>query len=84
MSVYDKVVTIISEKLSVDKGKITPQSSFSTDLEADSLDIVEIVMAIEEEFSTDSEQFEIPEKDMENIQTVKEFVDYLDTRGISE
>lgn len=71
--VYQKVVDIIVEELAVDADEITPEASFIDDLGADSLDVVELVMAFEEEFD-----IEIPDEDAEKIQTVQNAVDYIE------
>jgi len=72
MSVEEKVITLISDKLDVEKEEITPQASFTKDLNADSLDTVELVMAFEEAFD-----IEIPDEDAENITTVEEAINYI-------
>jgi acyl carrier protein len=72
MSVADSVKTIIAEQLGVDAAEATPEASFTDDLGADSLDIVELVMAFEEEF-----EIEIPDEDAEKIATVQDAVDYI-------
>lgn len=71
--IYQKVVDIIVEELAVDAEEITPEASFIDDLGADSLDVVELVMAFEEEFD-----IEIPDEDAESIQTVQNAVDYIE------
>ncbi len=71
--IYQKVVDIIVEELAVDPEEVTPKASFIDDLGADSLDVVELVMAFEEEFD-----IEIPDEDAENIQTVQDAVDYIE------
>jgi len=68
----EKVKQIIAEQLGVDENEITPSSSFVEDLGADSLDTVELVMALEENFS-----IEIPDEDAEKIRTVQDAVDYI-------
>jgi len=73
--VFDKVKAIIVEQLSVEEDDITMESSFVDDLGADSLDIVELVMALEEEFD-----LEIPDEDAEKIRTVGEAVKYIQDR----
>lgn len=73
MSTADKVKSIIVEQLGVDEDEVTMEASFTDDLGADSLDIVELVMAFEEEFG-----IEIPDEDAEKISTVKNAVDYID------
>ncbi len=72
MSVADKVKSIISDKLGVDNGEVTGTASFTDDLGADSLDIVELVMAFEEEFS-----IEIPDEAAEKIVKVEDAVGYI-------
>lgn len=73
MADMDKIKKIISEQLGVDEGEITPESHFIDDLGADSLDTVELVMALEEEFG-----IEIPDEDAEKIQTVGDVSKYID------
>ncbi len=68
-----KVIDIIANQLGVDKEIITPEASVVDDLGADSLDVVELVMALEEAFD-----MEIPDEDAENIRTVKDIFDYLE------
>jgi len=75
MAVEEKVKDIIAEQLGVKKEEIKPESSFVDDLGADSLDTVEVVMALEEEFG-----IEIPDEDAEKITTVGEAVKYIDAK----
>ena len=70
--VFEKVKEIIVEQLGVEEDEITMESSFIDDLGADSLDVVELIMAIEEAFD-----IEIPDGEAENIETVKDAVEYL-------
>ena len=72
-AVVEKVKQIIGEQLGVDEGEVTPSASFVDDLGADSLDQVELVMALEEAFSV-----EIPDEDAEKIRTVQDAIDYID------
>ena len=72
MSVAEKVKSIIVEQLGVDADEVTPAASFTDDLGADSLDIVELVMAFEEEFD-----LEIPDEDAEKIATVGDAISYI-------
>ena len=72
-AVVEKVRQIIGEQLGVDEGEVTPSASFVDDLGADSLDQVELVMALEEAFSV-----EIPDEDSEKIRTVQDAIDYID------
>jgi acyl carrier protein len=72
MSVEEKVKNIIAEKLSVDLEEVVPEASFVDDLGADSLDLVELIMSMEEEFDTD-----ISDEDAEQITTVKDAIAYV-------
>ena len=83
-SLLDKVKTIVTEKLSVDESEVVPTASFTEDLNADSLDLVELIMAFEEEFSDDSTTIEISDEDAESITTVQEAIDFLKSNGIKE
>jgi acyl carrier protein len=73
-SVEDKVKQIIVEQLGVDETEVTPTASFIDDLGADSLDTVELVMALEEGFG-----MEIPDEDAEKITTVKDAISYIES-----
>lgn len=72
----DKIVKIIEEQLGVETDRIKPEASFIDDLGADSLDIVELVMAMEEEF-----ELEIPDEDAEKLKTVQDVTNYLQSHG---
>ena len=71
-SVAERVINIVAEQLGVDKEKVTPETSFVNDLGADSLDTVELVMELEEEFDIN-----IPDEDAEKIQTVGDAIKYV-------
>lgn len=73
MATFDKVKEIVVEQLGVDEADVAINSTFIDDLGADSLDIVELIMAFEEEFS-----IEIPDEIAEKIKTVKDAVEYID------
>ena len=75
-SVLERVIDIVSEQLGVDKDKITPETSFVTDLGADSLDTVELVMELEEEFDIN-----IPDDAAEKIQTVGQAVEFIESNS---
>ena len=81
-TVYDRVKAIVVDKLDVDEDGVTERSSFSEDLNADSLDLVELIMAFEEEFTTDGNQVEISDEDAGQIQTLNDAVIYLKNLGI--
>ena len=70
--IFDKVKGIVVDQLEVEADRVTPEASFANDLGADSLDTVELVMALEEEFET-----EIPDEEAEKITTVQEAVSYI-------
>lgn len=72
-SVQERVIDIVAEQLGVDKEKVTPETSFVNDLGADSLDTVELVMELEEEFDIN-----IPDDAAEKIQTVGQAVEYIE------
>ncbi|TFB23242.1 acyl carrier protein [Filobacillus milosensis] len=72
--VFDRVKQIIVERLDVDEAKVTNDASFKDDLEADSLDVVELVMELEDEFD-----MEISDEDAEKIQTVGDAVNYINS-----
>ena len=76
MDTLEKVKKIIVEQLGVDIDEVTPEASFVDDLGADSLDTVELVMALEEEFD-----FEIPDEDAEKIAKVQDAVSYIETHN---
>jgi acyl carrier protein len=73
-SVQERVIEIVAEQLGVDKDKVTPETSFVNDLGADSLDTVELVMELEEEFDIN-----IPDDAAEKIQTVGQAVEYIES-----
>ena len=75
MDIFEKVKEITVDQLGVDEDVVTLDASFINDLEADSLDIVELMMALEEEFD-----IEIPDEDAEKISTVADAVDYIKER----
>lgn len=72
MSVEEKIVNIIAEKLSVEPDEVVPQASFVDDLGADSLDLVELIMAMEEAFDK-----EISDEEAEKLQTVQDAINYI-------
>lgn len=74
MSVDDKVKKIIAEKLGVDLEEVVPEATFVDDLGADSLDLVELIMSMEEEFD-----IEISDEDAEELLSVKDAIDYINT-----
>ena len=76
-TVFERVKKIIVDQLGVEEKDVKPEASFVDDLGADSLDLVELIMSLEEAFSTPSRKIEIPDEDAENIATVQDVIDYL-------
>ncbi|HEU4759923.1 MAG TPA: acyl carrier protein [Dehalococcoidia bacterium] len=83
-TVFERVRKIIAEQLGVEEKDITPQTSFVDDLNADSLDLVELIMSLEEEFSKEGKSMEISDEDAEKIVTVQDAVNYIVEHGIAE
>jgi len=83
-SIFERARTLIVAKLGVDEEEVVPTASFVDDLGADSLDLVELIMSLEEEFSTASRKVEIPDEDAEKIITVQDAVDYLKDLGVED
>ncbi|MBM4415817.1 MAG: acyl carrier protein [Chloroflexi bacterium] len=83
-SVFERVRTMIVDQLGVDETQVTPNASFVDDLNADSLDLVELIMSIEEEFSKDGSEIEISDEDAEKIQTVQDAIDFIHEAGIED
>lgn len=75
----EKLKEIIAEQLSVDEASITVESKFKDDLDADSLDLFELIMALEEEYGV-----EIPSDDLESLITVQDVMDYLKNKGVED
>ena len=76
---FEKLAEIIKDQLNVEDVEITKETSFKDDLGADSLDLFELVMALEDEYNV-----EIPSEDLENIATVGDVVEYLKGKGVEE
>jgi acyl carrier protein len=77
-AVFERVQKIIAEQLGVDEAEIKPETSFVEDLNADSLDLVELIMSLEEEFSKEGKTVEISDEDAEKISTVQDAVSYIE------
>lgn len=73
----EKMIPIIAEQLNVDEAEVKPEANFKDDLGADSLDLFELVMALEEEFDV-----EIPSEDLQSIATVNDVMEYLKGKGV--
>ena len=83
-SVSERLKNIIIETLSVEEEDVIPDASFVDDLGADSLDVVEMIMAMETEFSTDEETLEINDEEAEKIIKVSDALTFLENKGISD
>ena len=75
----EKMSKMIAEQLNCDASEITSETSFKDDLGADSLDLFEMVMNLEEEYG-----IEVPAEELENIETVNDMIEYLESKGITE
>ena len=83
-TVYERVKTVVVDKLGVDEADVNEDASFVDNLNADSLDLVELIMAFEEEFTTDDNPVEISDDDAGNIATIKDAVAYLKEHGAKD
>ncbi len=83
-TVFERVKKIVVEQLGVEEKDVVPTASFVDDLGADSLDLVEMIMAMEEAFSSPNQKIEIPDEDAEKIATVQDAVDYIKDQGIQD
>jgi acyl carrier protein len=83
-TVLERLKKIVVEQLGVEEEQVVPKASFVDDLNADSLDLVELIMAMEEEFSKGGKQIRIPDKDAEKIKTVQNAIDYIKDLGVED
>ena len=83
-SVYERVQNLIVDQLGVEENEVVLGASFVDDLNADSLDLVELIMSMEEEFSADAEGLEISDEDAEKIRTIQDAVDFIKAQGVSD
>jgi acyl carrier protein len=83
-TIFERLKKIIVDQLGVEEKDVTPGAKFADDLGADSLDLVELIMAIEENFSTPGHKVEIPDTDAEKILTVQDAIDYIKKVGIAD
>ena len=83
-TVFERVRGVVVEQLGVDEKQVTPNASFTEDLNADSLDLVELIMALEESFTTADKKLEISDEDAGKIQTVQDAVDFIKDKGIED
>jgi len=83
-TVFERIKKIAVEQLGVEEKEVVPSASFVDDLGADSLDLVELIMSLEEEFSNPDQKVEIPDEDAEKIATVQDAIDYIHDHGIKD
>lgn len=83
-SIFERIKPIVIEQLGVEESEVVPTASFVENLGADSLDLVELVMSLEETFSTPSRKVEIPDEDAEKIITIQDAIDYLKDLGVED
>ncbi|MFC1871646.1 acyl carrier protein [Chloroflexota bacterium] len=81
-TIYERLKKIVVEQLGVEVEEVVTTANFVDDLGADSLDLVELIMALEEEFSTPDQKVEIPDEDAEKIASVQDAIDYLTDHGV--
>jgi len=84
VTIFQRIKGIVVEQLGVDEAEVVPTASFVEDLGADSLDLVELIMSLEEAFSNESRKIEIPDEAAEKIVTIQDAVDYLKDAGVEE
>ena len=83
-TVLERVQKIVAERLGVDESAVVAEASFTEDLEADSLDLVDLILAFQDEFSTDDNPIEISDEDAETLLTVQDAITYLTGRGVAD
>ena len=83
-TIFERIKKIVVEQLGVEEKDVVPQASFVDDLGADSLDLVELVMALEEEFSPPGQKFNILDEDAEKLITVQDAIDYIKDKGVKD
>jgi len=81
-TIFERLKRVVVEQLGVEAEEVVPTASLVDDLGADSLDLVELRMSLEEEFSTPSRKIEIPDEDAEKVVTIQDAVDYIKELGI--
>ena len=83
-TIFEQIKAIVVEQLGAEEAEVVPTASFVEDLGADSLDLVELIMSLEEGFSNPSRKIEIPDEDAEKIITIQDAVDYLKDLGVED
>ena len=83
-TIFERIKPIVVEQLGVEESEVVPTASFVEDLGADSLDLVELIMSLEEKFSNPTRKVEIPDEDAEKIITIQDVIDYMKDLGIED
>ena len=83
-TIFERIKAMVVEQLGVDEKEVVSTASFVEDLGADSLDLVELIMSLEEAFSNPSRKIEIPDEDAEKIATIQDAIDYLKDLGVED
>lgn len=83
-SVLDRVKAVVIDRLGADEDAVAAEASFTDDLNADSLDLVELIMAFEEEFADGAEPLNISDEDAEGIRTIQDAVDFIKAKGYTD
>ena len=83
-TVLERVQKIVADRLGVDESAVVPEASFTEDLEADSLDLVDLILAFQDEFSTDDNPVEISDEDAETLLRVSDTIQFLKGRGVTD
>jgi acyl carrier protein len=83
-AIFEKIKAIVVEQLGVEKAEVVPTASFVEDLGADSLDLVELIMALEEAFSSGDKKVEIPDEVAEKIVTIQDAINYIKEQGVKD
>jgi len=81
-TVLGRVKKVVVSQLGVDNDQVNPDTSLVDDLNADSLDLMELIVALEEEFSGGNDKLEIPDEDVQSLSTVQQVVDYIKSHGV--
>ena len=83
-TVLDRVKAVVIDRLGADEDAVVPEASFTDDLNADSLDLVELIMGFEEEFDDGDEPLKISDENAEGIRTIGDAVDFIKSKGYSD
>jgi acyl carrier protein len=83
-TIFERLKRVVMERLGVDEDQVAPTANFIRNLNADSIELVELAMAIEDEFSNSSRKIEIPDEALEKLATIQDAVDYLEGLGVSD